>query len=322
MLAVPTYRPNEINQGAVESILELLLEIANPLTEGEVKSPEVLAKLRGKIERAVETQALLEMVLPAFPAKSPNPEKTLSHLPDYGEVLALKRLDELCRKIEVFHSPGAQLIICSDGRVFSDLVRVKDEDVNAYSLGIREILSSWGLTRLSTFDLDDCFKGFEFGDMRRELVETFAEPVEVIHRRTKEDADHRSLFNGIHRFLFEDRIVMEPAKSRSRVREEAKSLAYEVIQRSNAWSELVQKQFPEAVRLSIHPQGFDSEKLGVKLLPSRNIWRTPWHGVVVGKGERFELSTRRAAEQAGARLVRCDKGYGYFKISSGEEGWV
>lgn len=322
MLAFQT-DPARDKGATVEAILALLMERANPLvTDGPVKSAGVLTALRSKIERSVETGTAVEMVLPAFPAKSPNPEKTLGHLPDYGEVLALRKLDSLCRQIEALHTPGARLIICSDGRVFNDLVRVNDEDVNAYSLGIREILSSWGLDRLSTFDLDDVFQGFEFSEMRRALVHQFAEPVETIHRRTRQDPNHRSLFNGIHRFLFEDRVVMEPLKSRTSVREETKSVAYEVIQRSNAWSGLVQKQFPGAVRLSIHPQGADSEKLGVKLLPSRNVWRTPWHGVVVGEGERFELSTRRAAVESGAKLSRTDCGYGYFKLSQGRRGWV
>jgi pyoverdine/dityrosine biosynthesis protein Dit1 len=299
----------------VESIYGLLLQRANAVdARGPVKGAAAAAAIRGKIQKAVQAGRPFEMVLPAFPAKSPNPEKTLGHLPDYGEVLALRELNTLCRSIQECYAPGARIVICSDGRVFSDLVKVSDDQVNEYGRGIEEIVELWGLSNLATFNLDDVFSGFEFDRMRRELVDGFATPVEEIRRRTREDEAHKSLFNGIHRFIFEDRVVLESGKSRSRVREEAKGVAYEVIQRSNAWGELVQKHFPDAVRLSIHPQGPDSEKLGVKLLPSRNIWRTPWHGVVVGTDGHFELSTRRAAVEAGAVLAQAAGGYGYFMV--------
>ncbi len=309
-------------QDVAGAITALLLESANSYAPGPAKNEAALARLKGKIARAVDCGAVLELVLPAFPAKSPNPEKILGALPDYGEVLALSRLETLCRKIRALHAPGARLVICSDGRAFSDLVRVNDEDVNAYGRGIEKILGDWGLASLTTFNLDDVFNGLEFSRMRRELVGSYGTPVDEIRRRTREDNERKSLFNGIHRFLFEDRIVLEPEKSRNRVREETKAVAYEVIQRSNAWSALVEEKFPEAVRLSIHPQGADSDKLGVKLLPSRNIWRTPWHGVAVGDGEHFELTTRRAAEEAGAKLVRSEGGYGYFETSSSRWGFA
>lgn len=314
MWAVQFWSETNETERKADGILHLLLERANPVgTDGPVKSAAVLAVLKGKILAAVERGEPVPLVLPAFPAKSPNPEKTLGHLPDYGEVLALTALNSLCAAIGEIHGPGAKLILCSDGRVFSDLVRVSDEQVNEYGVGIRRILERGTLAHLETFSLDDVCTGFEFDRMRRSLVESFGTSLDEIRTRTKEESEHRNLFNGIHRFIFEDRVVLEPHKSRSRVREESKDVAYEVIQRSNAWGALVQEKFPEAVRLSIHPQGAESEKLGIKLLPSRNAWRTPWHGVVVNSGHGFELSTRRAAEEAGAVLAQSPDGYGYFK---------
>ena len=48
------------------------------------------------------------MILPAFPAKSPNRQKQFLHLPDYGEVLALNNLNLLCNKITNIYSKGAK----------------------------------------------------------------------------------------------------------------------------------------------------------------------------------------------------------------------
>jgi L-tyrosine isonitrile synthase len=48
-----------------------------------------------RIDRFIARGEPIHFVLPAFPAKSPNPEKTLGRLPDYGEVLALLGLNGL-----------------------------------------------------------------------------------------------------------------------------------------------------------------------------------------------------------------------------------
>ena len=115
---------------------------------------------------------------------------------------------------------------------------------------------------------------------------------------------HRALFDGIHRFVFEDRVVLYPHKSRSQNRKEAKPIAYQVIARSNAWSRLVAEQFPRALRLSIHPQPDHSEKIGLLLLRAVDNWITPWHGAVLLEEDGFVLLKRSQAEEAGARLVK------------------
>ena len=103
-----------------------------------------LQRIRGFIDRGEKIQ----LVLPAFPAKSPNPEKTCGSLPDLGEVLGLQRLERMCAQIESAYSPGAEVVVCSDGRVFSDLVRVTDADVSQYREGIKEIIATHKFTRM------------------------------------------------------------------------------------------------------------------------------------------------------------------------------
>ena len=272
----------------------------------------------GKIERAIERRETLQLVLPAFPAKSSNPEKTLGILPDYGEVLALRRLDSLCAQLSALHSPGARLIVCSDGRVFSDLVEVADEAVSRYGSEIRRIIADHGLTRLDAFDLDDEFPGLEgYGAKRAVLTDRFAEPLDKVRERCQTDEAGRRLFDGIHRFLFEDLVVLKPELSRTQVRKLAKERAYAVIQRSNAWSRLVEARFPDALRLSIHPQTAGSRKIGVSLLPSENRWRTPWHSAVLFDGRQHRLVRRREAEAQNAVLVHAEGRYPLFVALGG-----
>lgn len=68
----------------------------------------------------VKNNTPIKLVLPAFPAKSPNRvDKVLGYLPDLGEELALAHLDGMCETIAEFYGPGAEVHIASDGIVYS-----------------------------------------------------------------------------------------------------------------------------------------------------------------------------------------------------------
>ena len=297
-----------------ERILDLLFARNNLLPGSYVGGDDVRAPHREKVEAAISARRPIEIVLPAFPAKSPNPEKTLGALPDFGEVLALRRLEELCLAIESVYAPGARLTICSDGRVFGDLVQVPDADIDAYGEAIDEIIRAYGLKRLATYGLEHAFPGHGGDAMRALLERHYTQSFDELHEKVRTRDDYRQLFNGIHRFLFEDQLALDPGASRNQVRNRTKRLAYDVIRRSNAWSELVEEKFPSALRLSIHPQPAVSTKIGIRLLPSDDPWRTPWHSVVLYDGNVYRLVKRKDAEAARARLVREDGKHGYFVL--------
>ena len=64
--------------------------------------------------------ARIELILPAFPCKSTSLDKVAGTSPDKGEELALRGLFEFVKDIEKIYSPGARVLIVSDGHVFSD----------------------------------------------------------------------------------------------------------------------------------------------------------------------------------------------------------
>ena len=63
------------------------------------------------------------------------------------------------------------------------------------------------------------------------------------------------------------------------------------------------RRFPDAVRLSIHPQACSFEKIGIHMMETADNWLTPWHGVAVNLGGRFVLMKRSQAEELRATLV-------------------
>ena len=191
---------------------------------------------RPLVERFVARGAPIHLVLPAFPAKSPNPHATLGVLPDFGEELALAALQRMCDEIAQIYPPGARLTICSDGRVFADLVGVTDADVTAYSVALHRLISRLGLSDIDTFSMDDIFGRDDPASARADLEDRYADSLEEIRRRAGASEAERGLFNGIHRFLLEDLIGTWVGESRTQLRKEAKNLAYRVVQRSHAWS--------------------------------------------------------------------------------------
>ncbi len=244
------------------------------------------------------------LILPAFPAKSANRQKTISSAPDLGEVLGLTYLNNLCKQIHTLHPPGVQLIIASDGRVFNDLVMVDNHDVDLYQQGLKDILVQHQLTYLSLFSLDEVYPHTDYFFMRTQLMKSYGESLIAHKKALKVDEIVRYQWNGIHRFILEDQLALKPCHTKNQIRKEAKTIAHHVILRSNAWSRLLASRFPKAIRLSIHPQICGSDKLGIQLLPTAHRWATPWHNVLLKNEGGYQLIPRKEAERLGATFQK------------------
>jgi pyoverdine/dityrosine biosynthesis protein Dit1 len=269
-----------------------------------------------KIISAVRANQPVTFVLPSFPGKSPNLEKVLGPLPDFAEQLALNFLGNLCRRIKSYYTPGIKIVLCSDGRVFSDVVGMKDIHVTAYQMGLKNLIETMGLNDLMTFSLEDFYKDLSFTQMVDEVMHHYGSTLydlkQKIHKGAApfplaEEQEAHRMFCGVTRFLFEDSLFQGQTKSRSALQKEARTKAYELIRRSNAWGALIAERFPDAVRLSIHPQTCGSKKLGIRLIDNES-WMTPWHGVAVETSSGYVLLKRSQAERMGAELIHAAQG--------------
>ncbi|MGH3314057.1 MAG: L-tyrosine/L-tryptophan isonitrile synthase family protein, partial [Streptomyces sp.] len=256
------------------------------------------------IEAFVLANRPVRLVLPAFPGKSPNRAKVLGTLPDMAEELALGFLDSLTGRIRQLYPPGAEIVICSDGRVFSDAVRIPDDDITAYHRELRTMIAALPHRAVSLFTLDEVpeFAGLGHDDMRTVLTERHAVPLDELRGRVRQGEDV-PLYRAITRFLFEDGNTPEYTGSRAALQRDARTRAYVVIQRSKAWGDFLARRFPGSVRLSIHPQPCSAAKLGIRLGESTGAWLTPWHGVAVDTGGRLVLMKRAEAEGLDCDLV-------------------
>ncbi|WP_207309557.1 L-tyrosine/L-tryptophan isonitrile synthase family protein [Streptomyces kasugaensis] len=255
------------------------------------------------VRDAMASGRRIEFVLPAFPTKSPNPAKVLGPLPDLAEELALRFLNSLCERIGAIYPPGAAILICSDGRVFNDLLGVSDENVTGYVRALDDMITRMGATHLEQFTLDKVYRGAGHTDMRTMLSTGHAPEIEELREEVRAGGAPLAMYRGITRFMLEDLSGPHYTGTRSALQRECRRLAYRVIQRSRAWGDLLGQLFPAAIRLSIHPQPCGTEKIGILLADTPDAWLTPWHSVAVESGGRFTLMKRADAERAGAEPV-------------------
>ncbi|MEU6960924.1 isocyanide synthase family protein [Streptomyces chrestomyceticus] len=255
---------------------------------------EQLTQIRGFVAR----REPVLLTLPAFPCKSPNPAKVAGHLPDLGELLSLRFLDDLCAAIDAVYPPGARLLICSDGHVFGDLIRVPDAHIDAYGRALRDMIDANGLRHIDTFGLDHVYDGRSYDEKRALLEKDYAPSVEELRAEVRAGGPALSHYRGTIRFLVED--TADWTGSKAQLQRECRGRAYGVLRRSRAWGELIAHHYRQTVRLSIHPQACGSAKFGIALLEAADNWLTPWHAVVVQTGtDRFRLMKRHEAERVG-----------------------
>lgn len=278
-----------------------------------------LEKHLSKVEYFIASAQPIHFILPAFPAKSPNRAKVLGELPDLGEETALITLEHICREIADAYPPGAKVTICSDGRIFADLVGVSDEKITNYGNALAKMIDELELQNVDIVNLEDLLPEKSFDEARQSVMANYAENLADLREKLKNNDEFKQLFNGIHRFISEDRMAFEVGKSKTKIKEESKLIALQVIRRSNAWTRFLAFYFPESVRLSIHPYSSHADKIGIQLTKATDNWLTPWHGVIVLTEDGYLLMKKQEAEKLNARLMRKNGQPYYYTLDVNQE---
>ncbi|MDF4250700.1 isocyanide synthase family protein [Streptomyces sp. WMMB303] len=303
--------------GISAEILGLLL----PYCRTTDRAPDRLTAFPHQLRRIddfVRAREPVVFTLPGFPCKSPNPAKVLGPLPDQGERLSLGFLDALCADMARIHAPGARVVICSDGHVFGDLIRVPDAHIDAYADELRRLIRTLSLRHLSVFDLRDVLGALPHADKRAHVHRRYAPPLEELRAQVRSAGHTLPLYRGITRFLVED--TADFTGTRSALQRDCRRRAYGVIQRSRAWGGLIAECHPRAVRLSIHPQPYGTDKFGLRLLDAPDAWTTPWHSAALRRTDgTWTLLPRARAERRG-RLAHREGRPSHFEESDPRPG--
>ncbi|KAI9012028.1 Pyoverdine/dityrosine biosynthesis protein-domain-containing protein [Phycomyces nitens] len=229
------------------------------------------------------------MVLPAFPCKSPNSrDKVLGVLPDCTEEIGLLRIENFCRDVEQYYPQGCQLTIVSDGRVFADLVGVKDELVTVYNdfLEFKLFKSRGGLEHIVFKSLDDHLAAINTDDLAvGQTTENWgihdqrrAGLMEIFTDADKAETISNKMVNlGFVRYLEED-LMWATDISKTRKKKECRQIARKMMERNVAFSRLCEHHYPTHLRLSIHGYNSSGPKFPIQIAPNLR-GPTPWHSV-------------------------------------------
>lgn len=283
--------------------------------------------------------AQVEAVLPAFPCKSLNLEKVSSATPDKGEELAILRIIEFVSLVNDIYPPGMKFFIVSDGHVFSDCINVDDDVVDRYTEMLKKLYHE---IKPEEFDgihfrgLNDCFESPTKEKIAPSLaavavdhyLDTKLDDGTEINRKIMmfgcdDNADtlrdeiktpeHPRLFlyRGFNKFMYEDLVNTPKAKamSRKKFKKMVSSVAFEMILRNDAYSNLVELIFPFHLRLSIHAHHNAGPKYGIRLLDTNICCSynhnpdeedrllhipTPWHNTIFKIGDRKKMIVSNA----------------------------
>lgn len=238
----------------------------------------------------------IEAVLPAFPCKSSNIHKVAGPTPDLGEELAILRIIDFVQLVNAIYPPGMQFFIVSDGHVFSDCINVDDDVVDTYTEQLKAVyerVKPVGFDGILFRGLNDCFRS-KTKDMVKPMLQdvgidhylgTKLDDETEVNRKIlmygcDDNADNlRSqisitghprlyLYRGFNKFMSDDLIHFqrENKLSGKKYKKLVSLVAFEMIRRNDAYSNLVELVFPFHLRLSIHAHPNCGPKFGIRLL--------------------------------------------------------
>ncbi|KAF8322303.1 hypothetical protein DL93DRAFT_2223886 [Clavulina sp. PMI_390] len=307
-LITPSLPPPREPRAVVDQLVDIVSSYL--LTSGPKDQFVTVGRnlLQNQVERYVANGDRLELVLPAFPFKSPSHQKVLGTLPDLAEEIFLRRLEDLCQSVCDVYPPGARLTIVSDGIVYSKLLGVTDATAYQYNSALRALTRDLGLTHLTFARVRDLLQSSkgpqtdqaeqlseeEYCALATVTREEFLESNASLKQFDVDDliaSDEGTLrtYRGYLRFLKLDlqnstlcpggKVIGELSR---RQRDRSLGLiAKEMIKNGARFSSLVERAFPNAIRLSIHPHTNAGPKFAMKIFQNVELSCTPWHNTAI-----------------------------------------
>jgi len=284
----------------------------------DVFKTNLLETLRSFVSR----QEPINMVVPAYPFKSPNREaKVLGPDPDVGERMSLQHLNSIGARIQQIYPPGGHVTIVSDGCCYNDLLGVSDEEVYRYAEGLHRITKKLGLRHIKFSDLFDLMGSGSspaseeeytrrIGDLKNQLFTSYLPPNYDFDDDIKKDHNALLTYRGYIKFLSSDleTLFKEKKMSKSAARKHSSKVARGMIERGKAFAALVAANSSLHVRLSIHASD-NRGKLSVALLPHKRYSSfpvTPWHNTPYLDAESTSLSLNRKPTSGDVTYKLCE----------------
>lgn len=262
------------------------------------------AVLREKLSPFVAANKTIKFSIMGFPMKSPNTrDKVLGTLPDLAEQATLENFAYFGKLIKSVYAPGIEIAVISDGLAFSDVMDVNTSTVDIYQDVCLELAKVHN-SPVKWYNLRDFYsKELSLETMRNKLINQFGITPEELERRILMDTDVNILYKGMIRFMNLD-LAIRDFSSNTQLQKEAKKVAREMMFRNEAYSKLVQSEFSDHIRLSMHPSINNGVKYSFQLIRSQKAWTSAWHSALAidANGE-YETIHKKDALVRGYELV-------------------
>lgn len=206
----------------------------------------------------------IELLLPGFAHKNPNPQKTLGPLPDLAELMSIRHLEAFGAAVSAIYRPaghgtGCRITVFADGRVWGDLLGVDRATQLVYAGGVRAMTSS---PHVAFADLGDLM-----AEPSADAMEARWQSPDAIARLDAALADPSSRPHGVfQRFIGlvkQDR-VWPPDAAPDDVERIARAAARRMMIRHAAFTAALAEAYSEHVRLTVHPGRDSGPKFSVR----------------------------------------------------------
>jgi pyoverdine/dityrosine biosynthesis protein Dit1/GNAT superfamily N-acetyltransferase len=250
---------------------------------------------------AIKDESRLLLVLPGFPFKDQNVFRVPygADQPDCAELALLFRLHRLTQAIYQVHPYGADVVVLTDGSLYSKLFGVSDDDVARYMQRLRDYRNRMNLQGTVSFiplkDLIDRASTAQAGLTAWSVADAILERLtglivahsdvrdafEALSKGMKWNLATRARFDDIEplirwRLLRDDEHSVDAAHRQlwGLLDHEARTAAlqYASVNLMLRWLDLIRRFFPNAVRGTIHPKPGQFALAG-----TGNTF--PWNGV-------------------------------------------
>lgn len=221
-----------------------------------------------------------------------------------------------------------------------DLLGVPDHTVWAYGQALRQLTKTKGYTHIDFARLKDLLGNSSLREETDDMAYCASAPsvrLALMHRYgalnwdaitsesyVKNDENKRLTYCGYLKFLSMDLATAFPVgagRTKSAFKKGVEVIAKSMLKRGEAFARAVRENYPDHVRLSIHPSTGE-DKISINVLPiSRSI--TPWHGAVAILIDGTVLANRRNTFENDPNLeLVCEEGRpSYFRERSQLYHW-
>lgn len=272
-----------------------------PIDEYNSVGKEQLAQ---KMSIYVDANVPIEFRMLGFPFKSNNiRDKVIGVLPDLGEQIALENFLTFNKRVKEVYAPGVRITLISDGIVFNDVWDISDKTTQDYYEGVTNIIKT---DVIQWYNAKDFYPArLSLKEVREKITTQWGVSNEQLSKDILTNPDVNFLYRGIIKFGALE-LAIKNFNTPTQLQKAAKIFARNTMMRNQAYTNMLNYEFKDHIRLSMHPSVNNGCKYSFKLIPSPSTkaWTSPWHcAILVDKEGDFVTVHRKDAIAAGYKLV-------------------